>query len=353
MPIEAPRRVHGQDPVGAYDADIIILALNRFSETLEAVASARCQRGASCYIWVLDQGSAPEIRNGFTAAFRGLDDLSFYLAERNLGVGGGRNFLAGCGHGRMIVALDNDAVFADADVVVGALAGFERAPALGATGFRIMARDGVSFDRFSWGCAARLLAHGHETFGAVTFVGAGHAIRRAAWNETGGYDPALFFTWEEYDFCLKAIARGWLINYDGGLAVIHKVAPEARISWSAERSRYFVRNRLLIARRWHAGWIALLPRILGYLIRGLRERRLLPTLAGILGAVRHDAGQTRYRISAPMRAYLARHDAQHRGSLLTRLRNEVWRRAVAEPETATPRPQRILPRASLHRLSDP
>ena len=335
MPTEAIR-VHGQDPAGPYDADIIILTLNRFSETLEAVASARGQRGASCHIWVLDQGSAPELRAGFTAAFRGLDNLSFYLAARNLGVGGGRNFLSGCGHGRVIVALDNDAVFADADVVAGALAGFERAPALGATGFRIMARDGVSFDRFSWGYPERLFARGRERFHTVTFVGAGHAIRRAAWNDAGGYDPALFFTWEEYDFCLKAIARGWLINYDGSLAVIHKVAPEARICWSAERTRYFVRNRLLIARRWNAGWIILLPRILGYLIRGTRERRLLPTLAGIFGAVRDDVGQARQKMDATMRAYLSRHDARHRGSLLDRLRNEVWRQIAAEPARGAP-----------------
>ena len=353
MPTEAIRRVHGEEPAGPYDADIIILALNRFSETLEAVASARCQRGAACHVWVLDQGSAPELRAGFAATFQGLDNLSFYLAERNLGVGGGRNFLSGLGHGRIIVALDNDAVFADADVVAGALAGFGRTPALGATGFRIMARDGVSFDRFSWGYPERLLARGRETFQTVTFVGAGHAIRRAAWNDAGGYDPALFFTWEEYDFCLRAIARGWLINYDGSLAVIHKVAPEARISWSAERTRYFVRNRLLIARRWNASWIALLPRSLGYLIRGARERRLLPTLAGIIGAVRDDAGQARQTMNATMRAYLSRHDARHRGSLLARLRHEVWRQMVAEPNGAAPAPIPALPHAGLRQLSDP
>ena len=332
MPTEAPCRVQGEDPAGAYDADIIILAFDRFSETLEAVASARCQAGVSCYIWVLDQGSRPELRAGFVAAFQGLDNVSLYLAETNLGVGGGRNFLSGRGHGRIIVALDNDAVFADADVVAGALAGFARAPALGATGFRIMARDGRSLDRFSWGYATNLLGRSRESFGAVTFVGAGHAIRRAAWKATGGYDATLFFTWEEYDFCLRAIALGWLVDYNGSLAVIHKVAPEARIAWSTARTRYFVRNRLLICRRWGAGWLSLAPRILGYLIRGLRERRLRPTLRGIIDAARLDAGQVRHEISPRMRAYLSRHDIQHRGSWLARLRGEVWRQVVTEPD---------------------
>ncbi len=284
-----------------------------------------------CHIWVLDQGSRPELRAGFLAAFQGLDNLSFYLAEANLGVGGGRNFLSSRGQGRIIVALDNDAVFADADVVAGALAGFAGAPALGAIGFRILARDGRSVDRFSWGYPTNLLARSQERFGAVTFVGAGHAIRRVAWNAAGGYDATLFFTWEEYDFCLRAIALGWLIDYDGSLAVIHKVAPAARIAWSAPRTRYFVRNRLLICRRWGAGWVSLAPRILGYLIRGLRERRLRPTLRGIIDAARLDAGQARHEMNPQMRAYLARQDIEHRGSLFVRLRGEVWRQAVVEP----------------------
>jgi hypothetical protein len=34
----------------------------------------------------------------------------------------------------------------------------------------------------------------------VTFVGAGHAIQRVAWEQASGYDDSLFFCWEEYDF---------------------------------------------------------------------------------------------------------------------------------------------------------
>ena len=30
-----------------------------------------------------------------------------------------------------------------------------------------------------------------------------------AWQQAGGYDPKLFFCWEEFDFCLRAIALGW------------------------------------------------------------------------------------------------------------------------------------------------
>lgn len=327
----APRRVLGGVPPGAYDADIVILALERFSETLAAVASARVQRGATCFVWVLDQGSAAATRAGFAAAFNGLPALAYYESDANLGVGGGRNFLSDLGHGEVIVALDNDAVFADRDVVAGALDNFAAAPKLAAIGFKILARDGVSLDRFSWGHPAGRITRANGRFDAVTFVGAGHAIRRAAWQDAGGYDPELFFTWEEYDFCLRAIARGWRINHDGRLAVVHKVAPQARIAWSDRRTTYFVRNRLLIARRWSAPWPMLLPRMFGYLIRGVREGRLAATWRGLRAAIHDDRAQPRQRMSAEMRAYLRQHDAAHRGSPLNRLRIEVLRQLVTEP----------------------
>ena len=334
MPTEPPRRLCGATPPAAYDADIIILALERYHDTLAAVASARAQRGAACFVWVLDQGSSPAARAGFAAAFNGLAGLAYYEAAQNLGVGGGRNFLSGLGHGRIIVALDNDAVFAAEDVVAGALDGFAAAPSLAATGFRILAQDGAALDRFSWGHPLRQMARATQRFDAVTFVGAGHAIRRVAWQEAGGYDADLFFTWEEYDFCLRAIALGWRINHDGRLAVIHKVAPQARITWSDERTTYFVRNRLLIARRWSAPWVTLIPRILGYLIRGAREHRFAATWRGIRMAVRLDAAQPRQRRSGAMRAYLRQHDTAHRGSALNRLRGEVLRELITEPSVS-------------------
>jgi GT2 family glycosyltransferase len=80
-------------------------------------------------------------------------------------------------------------------------------------------------DLSSWGYPSALLTSTRETFEAATFVGAGHAIRRAAWDDAGGYDARLFFCWEEYDFCLRAIARFWRARYRGDIVVRHKVSP--------------------------------------------------------------------------------------------------------------------------------
>jgi GT2 family glycosyltransferase len=164
-----------------------------------------------------------------------------------------------------------------------------------------------------------------ESFDAVTFVGAGHAIRRTAWEQAGGYDPGLFFCWEEFDFCLRAIALGWRIRYRGDIVIRHKVTAEQRVNWTATRWFYFVRNRLYIERKLGRSWPALAPRIAGYLLRGIRNGLLAQTTRAILAA-KHMVPLTRSTPMPPASAlYLARNDRVHRGSWLRRLIREALR----------------------------
>jgi GT2 family glycosyltransferase len=231
----SPRLIAGSHPPAEYDADIIILMHNRLAETIPATGSALRQQNISLHVSVLDQGSSEGARAAFIAAFRHSPHFGYYVAEKNLGVGGGRNFLSGLGAGTCIVVLDNDAVFADDLVASRAHALFRESPRLGAIGFKILARDGIHLDEFSWGYPQGLKHAANGNFVATTFVGAGHAIRRTAWTQAGGYDADLFFTWEEYDFSLRAIALDWSILHAGSLAVIHNVSPEARIDWHSEK----------------------------------------------------------------------------------------------------------------------
>jgi GT2 family glycosyltransferase len=320
-----------QPPARGYDADIVILTMNRFAETLEAVGSALRQTGIKFHVTVLDQGSSPAVQADYAIAFAGRDNLGYYAIPQNRGVAGGRNLLAKLGHGRIIVTLDNDAVFANDLIAAEAVLTFDENPKLGALGFKILQRDGIHLDHFSWGYPLALKPLCDCRFETTTFVGAGHAIRRQTWDEAGGYDEAFFFTWEEYDFCLSAIALGWLVQYDGALAVIHKVSPEARIGWNAARVEYAVRNRLFIARKWGASWLGLAPRIAGYLLKGALNRRLRPTVNGIQAAIANDAAQVKQKMPPAMRRYIARNETRHRGSIFARMRCEIFCRIPADP----------------------
>lgn len=306
-----------------YDADIILLALDRPAETEQAIASAFAQTGCSFHLTIVDQGSSPANIARLAALVQGRADATLLLPGCNLGVAGGRNLASAGGQGRIIVGLDNDAEFADPTVVARALAVLDAEPDLAAIGFRIEVFLTAANDLSSWGYPAALLAQEAGQFDTTTFVGAGHAIRRTAWNDAGGYDAALFFCWEEFDFSLRAIAAGWRIAYRGDIVVRHKVAPEARVAWSGERWFYFVRNRLYIARKWKFSWLALAPRGVGYLLKGSRHGLAWQSLRAVLAAAQLSRGKARQNLPEVARDYLRRNDAAYRGSLISRIRAEL------------------------------
>ncbi len=139
---------------------------------------------------------------------------------------------------------------------------------------------------------ARCCPRPGNRFDTVTFVGAGHAIRRSAWEEVGGYDEALFFCWEEFDFALRAIALGWRFRYRGDIVIRHKVSDEQRVTWGGRRWFYFVRNRLYLERKFGG---AGLVRAAGYLIKGTLNGMPVTTvraIAAALGMKPQVVGQT-------------------------------------------------------------
>jgi GT2 family glycosyltransferase len=322
-------------PKGCYDADIIILALERVEETLAAIASASGQTGVSAHIFVLDQGSCSKALERLAQTVQVRRDVTLLATERNLGVAGGRNLISGLGHGRVIVALDNDAEFDSPDTVARMVAALDAEPRLAAIGCRIVTYASGEDDLSSWGYPVGLLPRAGESFDAVTYVGAGHAILREAWQQAGGYDSKLFFCWEEFDFCLRAIALGWAIRYRGDIVIRHKVCAEQRVAWTAARWFYFVRNRLYIERKLDHGWFALLPRIAGYMLKGIRNGLPVQTLCAIRAAARMAPRATR-PMPLPGLCYLARNDLAHRGSIWRRLVREVLCRINTPRDVASP-----------------
>ncbi len=310
-------------PVGEYDADVVILALDRAEETVQAIASALSQTGVARHVFVVDQGSTPENLSRLAAAVAGRVDATLVRLDRNWGVAGGRNRASALGRGRIIAALDNDAEFATERTLAQAVAALDDDPGLAAIGLRIVLFDSGADDLSSWGYPASLLPRAGGSFDAVTFVGAGHAIRRRAWDDAGGYDDALFFCWEEFDFCLRAIDRGWRVRYRGDVVVRHKVSGQRRFAWSGRRWFYFVRNRLYVERKWGAGWPSLAPRYGGYLVKGWRNGVARQTLQALPAAVRMSARLQARPLSPSARDYLSRNDAAHRGSTFGRIRREI------------------------------
>lgn len=305
-------------PASEYAADVVILSFDRPEETIAALQSALAQTGVSRHVFVVDQGSRPETLAKLAAIVAGRTDATLVALDHNHGVAGGRNRGSSLGHGRVIFGLDNDAEFASPTTLAHAVAALEADATLAAIGCRILLYSNNADDLSSWGYPTTLLPHAAETFDAVTFVGAGHAIRRSAWHACGGYDDALYFCWEEFDFCLRAIHAGWRIRYHGDIEIRHKVSTERRFAWSGTRWFYFVRNRLYIGRKWHASWLSLSPRYAGYLLKAARNGMLMQTLRALPAAARLASRATPQRHSIAMRAYMRINDAPHRALWFTR-----------------------------------
>lgn len=335
-------------PRRRYDADIVILSHQRPRETLAALRSAAAQTGMDSHVIVLDQASNPAMRAALATAASQFGHVALYGVARNFGVPGGRNLAAALGRGSAIISLDNDAVFAGHDTAARAARRLAEADRLGAIGFRILAADGARLDRTSWGYPARLARHAARHFTATTFVGCGHALSRACFEQLGGYDATLFFAWEEYEFARRAIAAGWRIEHHGDLAVIHAVSPEARMGWSAGRWRHFVRNRLIIAHDWD-GPAGFALRAGVYLARGAMTSRLGETVAAIAEARALARTRPRQDNTAATRRYVFRHETRHRLPGVARLIGAgAGASAAASPAPMAAHPARHDPSSAAH-----
>jgi GT2 family glycosyltransferase len=315
-----------QPPLAEYDADVVMLSQARVAETLASIASVLGQSDVTWHLTILDQGSSAECLTTIAGLVSDHPNATLLALPRNLGVAAGRNRAVAFGHGRVVIGLDNDAVLPTNTILAAAVEALDADPRLAAIGFRILLASTGTDDILSWGYPRRLLPRAAESFAATTFVGAGHAIRRAAWDDVGGYDEALFFCWEEWDFCLRAIARGWRIAYRGDIPIHHMVSPERRVGWARGRWFYFVRNRLYLARKHGGSWLLVLVLASAYAIKGVRNGLAGDSLRAITAAMWLTALLRPGAPSHVLQAYLHSHDTAHRGRLTGRVKNELLSR---------------------------
>ena len=78
-------------PDGCYDADVVILSLDRPEETEAAIRSALAQVGVSRHVFIVDQGSQPETLARLAGVVAPRKDATLVALACNLGVAGGRN----------------------------------------------------------------------------------------------------------------------------------------------------------------------------------------------------------------------------------------------------------------------
>jgi GT2 family glycosyltransferase len=305
--------------------DVIILSWNRVEDTLAAIESAALQQRVAQRIYIVDQGSSPECIAQLEELVSDLPCARLLKLSRNSGVAGGRNLATGMGEAPYVVALDSDAVFEGENTLARAVAHLQADPKLCAIGFRIKNFYTRKNDETSWDYAG----HGspERRFAATRFIGAGHALRRAAFEAVGGYDERLFFCGEELDLCYRMLNLGMRIEYCPDVAVLHKVSPEHRVFWDRGRFFYTARNALYSLYKFGEPRSRRLLAAAAFLVKGLRNGMPRQALRAIFASVKMSRAfaasaedKRHYRLSAATREYIARCEVSRQESVARKFR---------------------------------
>ena len=182
---------------GRDDVTVVIPCFNHGNYLGEAVASVLTQEGESPRLIVVDDGSTePET----AATLESLPEGVELIRQANAGPAAARN--AGFARSETPYVLPLDA---DDRLPAGALAAMHQALESdqdAAYAYGVMHFFG------DWGGEVRLPGYDPYRLLYRPIVGWLGLIRRAAWKEAGGFDPELL-GFEDWDFTLSAIERGW------------------------------------------------------------------------------------------------------------------------------------------------
>jgi len=261
---------------------VILTMGNRPAELERAIQSTEALRGNGVEVVVVGNGAeVPAVPAGVTTL----------ALERNVGVPAGRNAGVAACTGDIVLFLDDDGWYPDADLAEHLAGRFEADPALAVLSFQVIDPDGGFGGR--WHVPRLRVGDPGRSSAATTFSGGACAIRRSAYLEVGGQPGEFFFMHEEIDQAWRLLDRGYRIEYDAAARMCHPAVPNSR---HAGFYRIEARNRVLLARRnlpWLVGAVFLFDWFVLTVIRARSGPALREWLGGFAEGWRMDAGQRR------------------------------------------------------------
>lgn len=260
-------------------ATCVITTKNRKAELKGAVESALAQ-SVPVEVLVVDDGSTDGTPELIREQFPGvrlirIEQSQGYIVQRNRG--------AQLARAPVIFSIDDDAAFSTPQTVEQTLSEFEH-PRVGAVAipFINVRQDDIVRQR------APDDAHDWVT---NSYVGTAHALRRDVFLSLGGYREHLIHQGEESDFCLRLLARGYVVTLGRADPIHHFESPRRDFR---RMDLYGRRNDVLFA--WHnVPMPALVPHLLATTANGVafglrcrRVGRMIRGLAsGYVAALRH------------------------------------------------------------------
>jgi hypothetical protein len=214
---------------------VILTMGNRPAELDRAIGSTAALRGDGVDVVVVGNGAdVPPVPAG----------VKTIRLPENAGVPGGRNIGVGACTGDVVLFLDDDGWYPDADLGEHVAGRFAADPQLAVLAFRVVDPAGGPGAR--WHVPRLRAGDPGRSSPVTTFSGGACAIRRSAYLEAGGLPDQFFFAHEETDLSWRLMDLGYRLEYDAAARMCHPAVPNARHeTWH----RLDGRNRVLLARR--------------------------------------------------------------------------------------------------------
>jgi GT2 family glycosyltransferase len=207
-------------------ASVVVPSWNGLEVLKEAMPALLAQT-AGCEVIVVDNGSDDGTADVVQAAW---PEAVLVRTPENLGFGRAVNLGASHATGDVVVVVNNDAVPAPdfverllepfADPAVGMVAGVltqrPRPDRVDSAGVELDVTVG-SWD-LGWDAPVATLG-ARRPAGPC---GGAAAYRRTAWDDAGGFEPALFAYWEDVDLALRLRRAGWRSAFAPRAVALHR-----------------------------------------------------------------------------------------------------------------------------------
>ena len=211
---------------------VVVLTTGNRDAQLRALAKSLDDQQAVERLLIVNGGASVQLKG-----------WSETVLPENIGVPAGRSLGATSCTADVVVYLDDDCALVSDDLLTRVVERFQQRPELGVLGFRVQSTGGGAPMR-RW-TPAKSLPESDGLSLSVTFPCGGHAIRRRAFLEVGGYCDEIFFKHEETYLSWRLLDAGWEVAYDDSCVVEHPSTSEGRHPTAL---RVGARNKVWIAR---------------------------------------------------------------------------------------------------------
>lgn len=205
---------------------VILVNYNTAPLTVRCISSLLKQEGVDFDVFVVDNASADGSAQAIAEAFP--DEVILIENRENVGFGVANNLAVRSARGEFLFLLNPDTELKEPDILARLIAFLNRHPEFAMAGSAVYeprkSKWAMPSRRYP---AEKYLRHGEHLrrlSGDIAWIlGASMMVRKAVYEEIGGFDPDFFLYGEDVDICLRLRQAGYQIGYCPD-AVIHHVA---------------------------------------------------------------------------------------------------------------------------------